>query len=151
MKVIFLQRVLHVAKQGEIKEVSSWYASNFLFPKNLAKPFTWNIEKTLDDKQRKQETDRRMLLWWKQEIVDTLEHKIFEFELSGTDTKVYGSITPKDVAEYIAKKYRFPITKKHIDFWWVHSSFKTLWNHDIYIDMWENYAVKAQVYIKVKK
>jgi len=151
VKVIFLQHVLHVAKQWEIKEVSSWYASNFLFPKNLAKPFTGNIEKKLADENRKKETDRRKLLWWKWEIVDALEHKVFEFELPWNDTKLYGSISPKDVAEYIAKKYRFPITKKHVDFGWVHSSFKTAGNHDIYIDLGENYAVKASVKISVKK
>jgi large subunit ribosomal protein L9 len=33
MKVIFLKNVLHVAKQGEVKEVKDGYATNFLFPK----------------------------------------------------------------------------------------------------------------------
>ena len=44
MKVIFLEHVLHVAKQGEVKDVSSGYAANFLFPKKLAKPYTKEIE-----------------------------------------------------------------------------------------------------------
>lgn len=147
MKVIFLQHVLHVAKPGEVKEVSSGYAANFLFPKNLAKPYTQQVEKDIKSKQRKEEASRRMLLWWKQEIIDALEHQILDFSLKTSWEKVYGSIHPRDVAEYISKKYRIPLTKKHIDFWWVHSSFKTLWDHEIYIDLWENYAVKAIVRI----
>lgn len=147
MKVIFLQHVLHVAKPGEVKEVSSGYAANFLFPKNLAKPYTKQIEQELKQKEQKKESNRRMLLGWKQEIVDTLEHQVFEFSLKSSGDKVYGSIHPKDVAEYIEKKYRIPLTKKHIDFWGVHSCFKTLGDHDIYIDLWENYAVKALVRI----
>lgn len=149
MKVIFLQHVLHVAKQGEIKEVSSGYAANFLFPKNLAKPYTKQVEKSLQQKEQKKEADRRMLLGGKQEIVDALEHKVFEFHLKtdATHKKVYGSISPKDVAEYISKKFHFPLTKKHIDFGGTHNALKQLGDHDIYVNLWENYAVKAIVRI----
>jgi len=151
MKVIFLEHVLHVAKQGEVKDVSSGYAANFLFPKKLAKPYTKEIEQNLEQQAQKKESDRRILLGNKQEIIDTLEHQILEFTLKASWDKVYGSIHPKDVAEYVSKKYRVPVSKKHIDFWWVHSSFKTLWNHDIYIDLWENYAAKAIVHISPQK
>lgn len=151
MKVIFLQHVLHVAKQGEIKEVSSGYASNFLFPKKLAKPFTNDVEQSIKQIEQKKESERRMLLWGQQEIINALEWQIFEFRLKASWEKVYGSISPKEVAEYIVQKYRFPLSKKHIDFGGVHSSLKTLWDHDIYIDLWKNYAVKATVSIKAQK
>ena len=150
MKVIFLEHVLQVAKAWEVKEVSSGYAANFLFPKKLAKPFTPEVEKKLKSEKQKKESDRRTLLWGKQEIIDALHGKVFEFFLPTSQTKVHGSIQPKDVAEYIVKKYRFPIQKKHIDFWWVHSSFKTLWEHDIYINLGSNFATKAQVKISPK-
>lgn len=150
MKVIFLEHVIHVAKVGEIKEVSSWYAANFLFPKKLAKPYTAEVENKLKAEKQKKESDRRTLLGGKQEIIDTLHGKVFEFFLPTSQTKVHGSIHPKDVAEYISKKYRVPVQKKHIDFWGVHSCFKTLWEHDIYIDLGWNFATKAQVKISPK-
>lgn len=147
MKVIFLQHVINVWKKWDIKEVSSWYASNFLFPKKLAEPYTKTIELEIKKSEQKKESERRILLWNKQELVDTLSGKVFPFKLKGSGSKVYGSISPKQVAEYIASKYRIPVSKKHIDFWGVHSSLKTLWRHDIYIDFWENYAAKAIVEI----
>ena len=147
MKVVFLQHVLHIAKPGEIKEVSSGYATNFLFPKKLAKPYTKQVEQELKQKEQKKESERRMLLGWKQEIIDTLEHQTFDFSLKASWGKIYGSIHPRDVAEFISKKYRIPLTKKHIDFGGVYSCFKTLGDHHIYIDLWENYAVKAIVRI----
>jgi len=150
MKVIFLEHVLHVAKKWEVKEVSSGYAANFLFPKKLAKPYTKEIEKNLQQQAQKKELNRRVLLGGKQEIIDALQQQVFEFTLQASWNKVYGSITPKDVAEYVTKKYKVPVSKKHIDFGWVHSSFKTLWSHDIYIDLWENYAAKAVVQISPK-
>jgi large subunit ribosomal protein L9 len=66
MKVIFIQHVLHVAKKGEIKEVSSGYASNFLFPKKLAEPYTKNIEESIQQVEQKKESERRVLLGNKQ-------------------------------------------------------------------------------------
>jgi len=147
MKVIFLQHVLHVGKQWEVKEVSSGYASNFLFPKNLAKPYTKQVEDTIQKSEQKKEAERRILLWNKQELVDTLTWQVFPFTLKGTQAKVYGSILPKDIAEYISKKYRIPVSKKHIDLWGVHSALKSLWKHDIYVNFGENYAAKAVVEI----
>lgn len=150
MKVIFLQHVLHVAKQWEIKEVSSGYASNFLLPKKLAKPYTQDVAHSIQQTEQKKEAERRILLWNKQELVDTLSWEVFSFELTWSWEKVYWSVAPRDVAEYILKKYKIPVTKKHIDFGWVHSALKTLWKHDIYVDFGENYAAKALVEITVK-
>lgn len=147
MKVIFTQHVLHVGKKWEVKEVSSGYASNYLFPKNLAKPYTKDIENKIKISEQKKETERRMLLWNKQELVDCLVWEVFPFTLKWSWNKVYGSILPKDIAEYISKKYRIPVTKKHIDLWGIHSALKTLWKHDIYVNFGENYAAKAVVEI----
>jgi large subunit ribosomal protein L9 len=143
MKVIFTQHVLHVGKIWEVKEVSSWYASNFLFPKKLAKPYTKQVEEGIEKGEQKKESERRILLWNKQELVDMLVGEVFPFMLKGSWNKVYGSILPKDIAEYISNKYKIPVTKKHIDLWGLHSALKTLGKHDIYVNFGENYAAKA--------
>lgn len=148
MKVIFLEHVLHVAKAGEIKEVSSGYAANFLFPKWLAKAYTKQVENQMKKQAQKTESNRRMLLWEKQTIVDTLEWKVFEFALKASNKKVFGSVSEKDIADSINKKFHIPLTKKHISFLWSHSHLRELWKHEIYIDLGENYAVKAIVEIK---
>lgn len=150
MKVIFLEHVLHVGKKWEVKEVSSWYASNFLFPKKLAKPYTQQVQDTIQKTEQKKEAERRILLWNKQELVDTLAWEVFPFSLKWSGNKMYGSILPKDIAEYISKKYRIPVSKKHIDLWGVHSALKTLWKHDIYVNFGENYAAKAVVEITLE-
>jgi len=147
MKVIFTQHVLHVGKKWEIKEVSSGYASNFLFPKNLAKAYTQDIEKNIQASEQKKEAERRILLWNKQELVDTLSWEVFSFTLKTKWDKTFWSVLTKDIAEYISKKYKIPVTKKHIDISWWHSAIKTLWDHDIYVNFGENYAAKAVVRI----
>ena len=147
MKVIFLEHVLHVAKKWEIKDVSSGYASNFLFPKKIAKLYTDEIGKKIASEQQKRESNKRTLLWSKSEIIEQLSWWILEVEVQAVGSKIHGSISPKDIAELIVKKYKYPITKKHIDFWWVHSSLKQLWDHDIYVDLWDNFATKMIVRI----
>jgi len=147
MKVVFLEHVLHVAKPGEVKEVSSWYASNFLFPKKLAKPFTSNEAAKLKAQTQKQESARRMLLGSKEDIIKTLEWQVFTFTLKLHWSKALWSIKAQDIAGYIDKKYHIPLQKKHIVFRENTWALKTFWDHEVYIDLWSNFACKAIVRI----
>ena len=147
MKVIFLEHVLHVAKPWEVKEVSSWYAVNFLFPKKLAKPFTEREAQAQKAQTQKKESARRMLLGEKETIIQSLEWQIFEFTLKAQGTKSLGSIKTQDIARYIDKKYHIPLQKKHIVFLENSSVLKLFWDHEIYIDLWNNFACKAVVRI----
>ena len=148
MKVIFLQHVLHVAKPWEVKEVSSWYASNFLFPKKLAKPFTEREAQTQKAQTQKQESARRMLLGEKETIIQTLEWQQLHFALKAHGSKSLWSIKAQDIARYIDKKYHIPLQKKHIVFLENSSALKSFWDHEIYIDLWNNFACKAMVHIR---
>ncbi|MDK6370399.1 50S ribosomal protein L9, partial [Aerococcus sp. UMB9870] len=52
MKVIFLQDVKGQGKKGEIKEVNTGYAQNFLFKKGLAKEATKSAVSALEGKKK---------------------------------------------------------------------------------------------------
>ena len=147
MKVIFLEHVLHVAKPWEVKEVSSWYASNFLFPKKLAKLYTKQEDSKLKAQTQKKESARRMLLGSKNEIIATLGWQIFELKLKSHGNKALWSIKSQDIAAYIDKKYHIPLHKKHIALQGSAWSLKTFWDHEIYVDLWNNFAAKAIVRI----
>jgi len=141
MKVFFLEHVLHVAKKWEVKEVASGYAANFLFPKKLAKPFTDELEARLKRENRRKEDDRRVLLWGREKIIEELSGTKLEFSLPATEAgKVYGSISEKEIAALLNKKYHLPLTKKHIK---LHSgTFKKLGEDFFYVDLWNNRSVK---------
>lgn len=147
MKVIFLEHVLHVAKAWEVKEVSSGYASNYLFPKKLAKAYTETEASKLRAQVQKKESERRMLLWWREDILQKLEWQVFEFFLQSHGNKTLWSIKSQDIVSYVHKKYHIPLHKKHIVFQETSSTLKTFWDHEIYIDLWNNFAVKALVRI----
>ena len=80
-------------------------------------------------------------------MIDMLTGQVFELSLPTLGEKVLKSITPKEVADYISKKYHIPIQKKHIIFTEKNSSLKKIGNHEIYIDFWNNFATKAFVRI----
>ena len=40
MKVILNEDVKHLGEEGDVKDVANGYARNYLFPRNLAVPYT---------------------------------------------------------------------------------------------------------------
>ena len=63
MKVIFLADVKGKGKKGEIKEVPTGYAQNFLIKKNLAKEATAQAVGELRGKQKSEEKAHACLLY----------------------------------------------------------------------------------------
>ena len=117
MKVIFLADVKGKGKKGEIKEVPTGYAQNFLIKKNLAKEATARAIGELRGKQKSEEKAHAELLAEAQEIKARLEAEetIVEFvEKVGPDGRTFGSITNKKIAEELQKQFGIKIDKRHI-------------------------------------
>ena len=117
MKVIFLADVKGKGKKGEIKEVPTGYAQNFLIKKNLAKEATSQAIGELRGKQKSEEKAHAQLLAEAQEIKKKLEAEetIVEFvEKVGPDGRTFGSITSKKIAEELQKQFGIKIDKRHI-------------------------------------
>jgi ribosomal protein L9 len=73
MKVLFLKNVLHVAKQGDIKEVKPGYAANCLFPQKFAVELTAEQEKQHKNSLKKEDLRRRGLVADRHEISEQLQ------------------------------------------------------------------------------
>ena len=117
MKVIFLADVKGKGKKGEIKEVPTGYAQNFLIKKKLAKEATSQAIGELRGKQKSEEKAHAQLLAEAQEIKAKLEAEetIVEFvEKVGPDGRTFGSITSKKIAEELQKQFGIKIDKRHI-------------------------------------
>ena len=117
MKVIFLADVKGKGKKGEIKEVPSGYAQNFLIKKNLAKEATNQAIGELKGKQKSEEKAHAELLAEAQKIKAKLEEEatVVQFtEKIGPDGRTFGSITNKKIAEELEKQFGIKIDKRHI-------------------------------------
>ena len=117
MKVIFLADVKGKGKKGEIKEVPTGYAQNFLIKKNLAKEATNQAVAELRGQQKSQEKAHAELVAEAQAIKAKLEAEatVVEFtEKVGPDGRTFGSITSKKIAEELNKQFGIKIDKRHI-------------------------------------
>lgn len=117
MKVIFLADVKGKGKKGEIKEVPTGYAQNFLIKKNLAKEANAQAIGELRGKQKSEEKAHAELLAEAQKIKAKLEEEatVVQFtEKIRPDGRTFGSITNKKIAEELEKQFGIKIDKRHI-------------------------------------
>ena len=117
MKVIFLADVKGKGKKGEIKEVPTGYAQNFLIKKNLAKEATAQAIGELRGKQKSEEKAHAELVAEAKDIQAKLaeETTVVQFtEKIGPDGRTFGSITNKKIAEELQKQFGIKIDKRHI-------------------------------------
>ena len=118
MKVIFLQDVKGKGKKGEIKEVPSGYAQNFLIKKNLAKEATNQAIGELKGKQKSEEKHAAELLAEAKQVKEQLEkeeNRLQFTEKVGPDGRTFGSITAKKIAEGLQKQFGIKVDKRHIE------------------------------------
>ena len=117
MKVIFLADVKGKGKKGEIKEVPTGYAQNFLIKKNLAKEANAQAIGELRGKQKSEEKAHAEMVAEAKMIQAKLaeEGSIVQFtEKIGPDGRTFGSITNKKIAEELQKQFGIKIDKRHI-------------------------------------
>lgn len=117
MKVIFLADVKGKGKRGEVKEVPTGYAQNFLIKKNLAKEATKQAINELKGKQKSEEKAQAELLAEAKAVKVKLEQEstLVQFsEKVGPDGRTFGSITSKKISEELNKQFAIKLDKRYI-------------------------------------
>ncbi|AGM99925.1 50S ribosomal protein L9 [Streptococcus iniae] len=117
MKVIFLQDVKGKGKKGEVKEVPTGYAQNFLLKKNLAKEANNQAIGELKGKQKAEEKAQAEILADAKATKLSLEDEktlVTFTEKVGPDGRTFGSITAKKISEELKKQYNIVVDKRHI-------------------------------------
>lgn len=113
MKVILIENVKSLGKNGDIAEVNDGYARNFLIPRKLAIEATKNAKNErnlrLQNEEKRKEEEKFDAL----RIFAALDKKEIVFEAKCNGEKMYGSVTAQDVADAL-KKTGFDVDKKKI-------------------------------------
>lgn len=115
MKVILQKDVKGKGKAGQIVEVADGYARNFLFPQKLAveadKKALNEVKGKAEAAAHKIEVDRQNAT----ELAVKLESALVKIKCSaGTDGRLYGSVTSKEIAEKLAEQYSIEVDKRKI-------------------------------------
>jgi len=103
MRVIFLEDIPHVARIGEVKEVKSGYARNYLLPKKLAVAATSQEMSRLESIRRTGLERLSKLKEGAQALVELLENTELTLKVrSGPNGRLYGAVTNAMVAQELA-------------------------------------------------
>ena len=115
MKVIFLTDVKGQGKKNQVVEVSDGYAKNFLIPRKLAKPA--DAQSLNDVKVKAEALEYRIATEKKeaQELAARLKKIVVVINAAGgSDSRLYGSITSKDIADALKASHGIDIDKRKI-------------------------------------
>ena len=119
MKVILKENVDKVGRMGDLVEVSSGYARNYLIPKKLAVAATEKNVRVLEhekrliaERQRKERKAAEGLAQQMREMSITIPVQTGE-EHPEEGAKIFGSVTSKDIVEALAKE-GFTVDKRSV-------------------------------------
>ena len=113
MKVILLQDVKGHGKKGELCNVSDGYARNFLFPKKLAVEADNAAMNELKNREQAAAHHKQEEINAAKETAAKLEGKTVTIKAkAGSNGKLFGSVTSKDIASEIAKSLGIEIDRK---------------------------------------
>ena len=116
MKVILLQDVKGHGKKGELCNVSDGYARNFLFPKKLAVEADNTALNELKNREQAAAHHKQEEINAAKETAAKLEGKTVTIKAkAGSNGKLFGSVTSKEIASEIAKSLGIEIDRKKMN------------------------------------
>lgn len=145
MKVVLNKDVKGLGKKLQIVEVSEGYARNFLFPRKLAV--------VADNKNVSEANTKNAAIAFKKkteydaavEMKNKIEKTFIEFKHKvGNSSKLFGSVTEKDIADAASKKFNFEISKKKVI---IKNPIKNLGTYNVNIKLYEGVIADLKVVI----
>jgi large subunit ribosomal protein L9 len=115
MKVILLEPLENLGDVGQVVNVKPGYARNYLFPRGLAAPATPSNLKALEAKiraQAKKAAERRAEA---ERLKEMLEPIVLKIKVKAGETKIYGSVTARDIARELSEQHGIAIDPKRLD------------------------------------
>ena len=115
MKLILTQDVKGQGKKDQVINVSDGYARNFLLPKGLAVPAD---AKSMNEIKNREESRLHKIETEKTAAKETAA-KLEKITVkivgqAGSDGRLYGSVTAKDIAEALEKQHGIAIDKRKL-------------------------------------
>ena len=114
MKVILNEDVKDLGKVGELVQVKSGFARNFLFPRRLAVEATEKRKKEFEHLKAVAEAQKEKAVEKRKELLKEIEGLTLEFSAEASeDEKLFGSISNLDISRKLEEK-GYQIDKRDI-------------------------------------
>ncbi|HEX9666114.1 MAG TPA: 50S ribosomal protein L9 [Thermodesulfobacteriota bacterium] len=142
MKVILISDEGDFGKKGEIREVKSGFARNFLIPRKIAIEATPGNLKTWEQQIGSLKKREAKLVQEVKTLASRLTGVICTIPMKvGDEERIFGSVTTQTISDSLSSQ-GFDISKKDID---LASPIKTLGTHDVRLKLHSDVSVIIKV------
>lgn len=143
MKIVLVQDVKSLGKNGDLVEVSEGYARNYILPQKLGVPATSENLNTLKLKKANAEKIAAEQLAEAKELAVKLEKVPVTLSIKGgANGKTYGSVSTKEIAEAVKAQLGFEIDKKKIS---LPEPIKAFGTHEVAVKLHKEVTAKLSV------
>ena len=114
MEVVLKQDIPGVGKKGQMVTVKDGYGRNYLLPRGLAVPATKGVirEQESLNTAKKEKADRNLIE--AQANAAKIEGKTLIFYARSGQGRIFGSITPQEIADKIKSSYKVNVDKRKV-------------------------------------
>jgi len=149
MKIILKQDFELLGVTGEIKEVKSGYARNFLIPRGMAVIASASNIKSVEEVKRQKSRKTLKEIEHAKIVAGNLENNpITFFVKSAEEDKIYGSVTSQMIYDLLKEKGFENIEKRKIV---LSEPIKTIGEHFVDIKLHANVVTKLKVIVEKEK
>lgn len=148
MKVILLKDDKTLGKKGDVINAKEGYARNYLFPHKLAIEATQANMKLLENEKKKQAEIEKQHLEEAKKLEEALTKVTVIIKTkAGESGKLFGSITTKEIAEFLKSEHGFDIDKKKME---LKDAIKTVGNYTVKIKLHPKVVANLNVIVTEK-
>lgn len=149
MKVILNEDVKHLGEEGDVKNVATGYARNYLLPRNLVVVYNETTAAMFEAKKAEIEARKEV----KRQNAKSLKEKLEAVEIliempAGSNGKLYGAVTASVIADALAK-LGFEIERKRIEVPGL--AIKTVGNYHATVKLYETAVAEIKIAVKAQE
>jgi large subunit ribosomal protein L9 len=149
MKVVLLRDVPELGKLGDVKEVASGYARNYLLPKGMAEYVTPAVLQRVEAQRRREERAAREFETEMAKVAAALEGVQITLRAKvGEQDRLYGSITSADIAEELRRVSGYEVDKKSVE---LEEPIRQLGQYEIPVRLSKEQLPKVKVVVEEEK
>jgi large subunit ribosomal protein L9 len=132
-QVILLKDVDQLGAKGDVVDVTKGYLRNFLIPRKLASHATDAAIAAAQKRMEEEERQKREAIERSQENAVTLGRTVLTIEeQAGEDGRLFGSVTPQDIADAIKDARGIKIDKSAVK---LGEAIKTVGTHMVEVEV----------------
>lgn len=145
MKVILLSELKGKGGEGDVVEVATGFADNYLYPQGIAIPATKGNLKQLEQRKHNIAAREENRIAEANQTKAALDAATVKVEARvGEEGVLFGSVTAQMIADAIKEQTELEIDRRHID---LKSAIKTAGQHEVIVSLYRD--IKSELTILV--